>query len=223
MVCPRGHRRRARGRPRDPLRARRLFNPPLEVTLAFLTGYFAFLPVGDRRVRVLAVVTAGVYMGWHTPELTTGDTRLQGAGFWAIFNFLLNALLFGLVGLQLRPILEISTAGRGRSSSAMRRSSGRWSFSSGSSMARPSPTYPGGCPLAFASAILRPHGRSSRSSPGRACESRHARSGARDPVEHGSGAPFPDRSLIIFLAFSVVLATLVVQGLTLPASSGSSV
>ena len=37
------------------------------------------------------------------------------------------------------------------------------------------------------------------------------------PLSTDSGAPFPDRSLIIFLAFSVVLATLVVQGLTLPA------
>jgi CPA1 family monovalent cation:H+ antiporter len=36
------------------------------------------------------------------------------------------------------------------------------------------------------------------------------------PLSTDSGAPFPDRSLIIFLAFSVVLATLVVQGLTLP-------
>jgi NhaP-type Na+/H+ and K+/H+ antiporters len=55
---------------------------------------------------VLAVVTAGVYLGWYTPELTSVETRLTGAGFWAIFNFLLNALLFGLVGLQLQPILD---------------------------------------------------------------------------------------------------------------------
>ena len=55
---------------------------------------------------MLAVVTAGVYMGWYTPELTTVQTRLQGSGFWEILTFLLNALLFGLVGLQLRPILD---------------------------------------------------------------------------------------------------------------------
>ena len=75
--------------------------------IAFLTGYFAFLPAAAIGVSgVLAVVTAGVYMGWHTPELTTVETRLQGARFWAIFIFLLNALLFGLVGLQLQPILD---------------------------------------------------------------------------------------------------------------------
>ena len=85
----------------------RVNNPPLEVTIAFLTGYIAFLPAAALGVSgVLAVVTAGVYMGWHTPELTNVDTRLQGDGFWQIFSFLLNALLFGLVGLQLRPIVD---------------------------------------------------------------------------------------------------------------------
>ena len=66
---------------------------------------------------MLAVVTAGVYMGWYTPELTTVQTRLQGAGFWEILTFLLNVLLFGLVGLQLRPILDaLSGRAAGRSS-----------------------------------------------------------------------------------------------------------
>ena len=86
---------------------RRLDNPPLEVMIAFLTGYFTFLPAAAVGASgVLAVVTAGVYMGWHTPELTTVETRLRERGFWSIFNFLLNALLFGLVGLQLQPILD---------------------------------------------------------------------------------------------------------------------
>src|SRR5207244_7460666 len=86
---------------------RALDNSPLEVTIAFLTGYFAFLPASALGVSgVLAVVTAGVYIGWHTPELTTVQTRLQGQGFWDILTFLLNVLLFGLVGLQLRPILS---------------------------------------------------------------------------------------------------------------------
>src|SRR4029077_17717160 len=50
---------------------RPLDNPPVEVTIAFLTGYFAFLPATALGVSgVLAVVTAGLYMGWYTPELT---------------------------------------------------------------------------------------------------------------------------------------------------------
>ena len=86
---------------------RSLDNPPLEVTIAFLTGYLAFLPASAAGVSgVLAVVAAGVYLGWYTPELTTVQTRMQGNGFWEILTFLLNVLLFGLVGLQLRPILD---------------------------------------------------------------------------------------------------------------------
>ena len=64
---------------------------------------------------VLAVVTVGVYVGWYTPELTTVQTRLQGDAVWEILTFMLNALLFGLVGLQLRPILD-SLEGRSTAS-----------------------------------------------------------------------------------------------------------
>ena len=47
----------------------RVNNPPLEITIAFLTGYVAFLPASAIGASgVLAVVTAGVYMGWYTPS-----------------------------------------------------------------------------------------------------------------------------------------------------------
>jgi monovalent cation/hydrogen antiporter len=197
----------------------RVDNPPLEVTIAFMTGYIAFLPAAALGVSgVLAAVTAGVYMGWYTPELTTVDTRLQGAGFWAIFSFLLNALLFGLVGLQLRPILDQL---HGLSWEqllgyaallwvvvvAIRFACGfpiahvpRW-LSRRLRERDPTPPWQfitfigwagmrGGVTLAAALAI---------------------------PLETDAGVPFPDRALIIFLAFSIVLSTLLIQGLSLPA------
>jgi CPA1 family monovalent cation:H+ antiporter len=197
----------------------RVDNPPLEVTIAFLTGYIAFLPAAALGVSgVLAVVTAGVYMGWHTPELTTVDTRLQGDGFWAIFSFLLNALLFGLVGLQLRPIIDqlhglsweqllgyaallwVVVVGIRFACGFPIAHVPRWLSRS---LRERDPTPPwqfitfigwagmrGGVTLAAALAI---------------------------PLETDAGIPFPDRSLIIFLAFSIVLSTLVIQGLSLPA------
>src|SRR5438067_2643333 len=89
---------------------RRLDNPPVEVTIALMTGYLAFIPANAAQASgVLAVVTAGVYLGWHTPELTSFQTRLQGAAVWEIFTFVLNALLFALVGLQLPRILDALT------------------------------------------------------------------------------------------------------------------
>ena len=54
---------------------------------------------------MLAAVTAGIYLGWHTPELTTAQVRLQGIAVWEIVQYMLNALLFVLVGLQL-PVVD---------------------------------------------------------------------------------------------------------------------
>src|ERR671930_985328 len=89
---------------------RRLDNPPVEVTIALMTGYLTFIPAAAAGASgVLAVVTAGVYMGWRTPELTSVQTRLQAAGLWEILAFVINALLFALVGLQLRHILDVLT------------------------------------------------------------------------------------------------------------------
>src|SRR5262249_38209855 len=86
---------------------RRLDHSPTEISIALLSGYLAYLPAEAAGVSaVLAAVTVGIYVGWYTPELTTVQTRLQGEGVWVILVFLLNALLFGLVGLQLRPILD---------------------------------------------------------------------------------------------------------------------
>jgi len=86
---------------------RRIDDPPVEVAIAVLSGYLAYLPAVAAGVSgVLAAVTIGVYMGWHTPELTTERTRLSGDAFWEIFVFLVNALLFVLVGLQLRGIVD---------------------------------------------------------------------------------------------------------------------
>src|SRR5690242_17016697 len=86
---------------------RRLDDPPIEVAIAVLSGYFAYLPAVAMGVSgVLAAVTIGVYMGWHTPELTNERTRLTGDAFWEVLVFLVNALLFGLIGLQLRGILD---------------------------------------------------------------------------------------------------------------------
>ncbi|MFL5951779.1 MAG: cation:proton antiporter, partial [Gaiellaceae bacterium] len=86
---------------------RRVDNPPVEVTLSLMTGYFAFIPAAALSASgVIAVVTAGVYLGWRTPELTSVETRLQGEALWNIVAFVLNALVFALVGLQLSSILD---------------------------------------------------------------------------------------------------------------------
>jgi monovalent cation/hydrogen antiporter len=84
---------------------KRVDDAPTEVAIALLSGYLAYLPASAIGVSgVLAAVTIGVYMGWYTPELTNVQTRLSGNAFWEILVFLVNALLFALVGLQLHAI-----------------------------------------------------------------------------------------------------------------------
>src|SRR5262249_20227312 len=197
---------------------RPLDNPPLEITIAFLTGYFAFLPASAADVSgVLAVVTAGVYMGWYTPELTTVETRLQGAGFWTIVSFLLNVLLFGLVGLQLRPILD-DLAGHGGWSLVGEAAlivlavivlRFLWVFPTSYALRRlpkglrePVPRPPWQ-PLAFAA------GNGMRGAITIAAA-------LLGPLNTDAGTPLPDRDLVVFFAFTVVLGTLVIQGLSMP-------
>ena len=201
-------------------RVRRLLdNPPLEVTLAFLTGYLAFLPASALDVSgVLAVVTAGVYMGWYTPELTTVQTRLQGRAFWEILTFLLNVLLFGLVGLQLRPILD-SLAHRGTSTLI--------ADASAIVLAVIAVRVLGVFAVTYVPRVLSRRVRERDPYPPWTYPAFISWNGMRGavtiaaallvPLTTDAGTPFPDRDLIVFLAFCVVLATLVVQGLSLPA------
>jgi len=197
---------------------RRLDNPPLEVTIAFLTGYFAFLPASALDLSgVLAVVTAGVYIGWYTPELTTVQTRLQGMAFWEILTFLLNVLLFGLVGLQLQPILDGLSGSSG------------WSLVADAIVIVLAVVVVRIVWVYIATYVPRwvvPGLRARDPSPPWRYPAFIAWNGMRGaitiaaallvPLETDAGTPFPGRDLILFFAFAVVLATLVVQGLTLP-------
>src|SRR5919197_1342942 len=193
----------------------RIDNPPVEVTIALMTGYLAFIPANAAGASgVLAVVTAGIYLGWRTPELTSVQTRLQGQAVWEILTFVINALVFALVGLQLSRILDALTglsAGRLTLYAVLvigtvvltrifwlpilsylpRRLFGR---------GMPAPLEQtmviswsgmrGAVSLAAALAI---------------------------PLTTHAGRQFPQRDLIVFLTFAVILGTLVVQGLSLPA------
>lgn len=86
---------------------RRLDDPQIEIVLSLVTGYAAYLPAEWVEASgVLAAVTAGLFVGWRAPELASPATRLLGFSFWEVLTYLLNALLFILVGLQLHPILS---------------------------------------------------------------------------------------------------------------------
>jgi CPA1 family monovalent cation:H+ antiporter len=197
---------------------RRLDNPPLEVLIAFLTGYFAFLPANAVGASgVLAVVTAGIYMGWYTPELTTVESRLQGRAFWSIFTFIMNALLFGLVGLQLQPILDRL------SGFTTPQLLGYAAAVAGVVIAT---RIVWAIPLTYLPRFLFPKIRQRDPYPPWQQPAFVCWTGMRGavtlaaalaiPLTTDSGRAFANRDLIVFLAFSVVFATLVIQGLSMP-------
>ncbi len=81
---------------------RRIEDTPVEITISLATGYAAYLPAEAIGVSgVLAAVTAGIYLGWKAPEIASVTQRLQGRPVWELLQFLLNAVLFVLIGLQL--------------------------------------------------------------------------------------------------------------------------
>jgi monovalent cation/hydrogen antiporter len=195
----------------------RLDNPPLEITISVLSGYFAYLPAHALDVSgVLAAVAAGIYLGWHTLELTSAQTRLQGIAVWEIVFILLNGLLFALIGLQL-PVIVDALSGYSAGELAL------WATAVTGVViaARFAFIFPG----VFVARILR-RGLSDWAAKPWKGATIVAWSGMRGavslaaalaiPLATDAGEPFPNRELIIFLTFAVILGTLVIQGLSLP-------
>jgi monovalent cation/hydrogen antiporter len=197
---------------------RRLDDPPLSILLTVLVGYVAFAVCeGIGASGVLAVVSAGLYFGWRSNEVLDADIRLNAVAFWQVLVFALNAILFILLGLQFPGIVDgvaeqFSTAeivGYGALVAgvviAVRMA---WQFLP-SALERVVPA---------AGAIATGTDWRERVVIGwsgmRGAVSLAAALAL--PLELDSGAEFATRDLIIYLTVAVILATLVLQGLTLP-------
>jgi CPA1 family monovalent cation:H+ antiporter len=89
----------------------RLDDPPVQVTISLLTPFAAYVLADRLGVSgILAVVTAGVYLGWRSPEITTARMRLLVRPVWETIGFVLNGFIFILIGLQLPDVLEAVSA-----------------------------------------------------------------------------------------------------------------
>ena len=86
---------------------RHLDDAPIEITITLLTPFAAYLLAETAHVSgVLATLSAGLYLSRHSSRFFSSTTRLQADAVWNVLTFLLNGLLFLLIGLQLRHILE---------------------------------------------------------------------------------------------------------------------
>ncbi|HEY2459657.1 MAG TPA: Na+/H+ antiporter [Candidatus Acidoferrum sp.] len=199
---------------------RYLDDGPIEITLSILVPYVAYLAAEEAKASgVLAVVACGLYLSRRSNSLFSPAVRLETFGFWNAFTFLLNGLVFVLIGLQLPFVLA-----------GIRDYSFRdlvlfgVFFSLLVIALRLLWIFPG----AYVSNFIRRrifHQKEPLPSP-RAIfvvgwtgmRGVIALAAALSlPLTLGDGSPFPQRNLIIFLTFCVILVTLVLQGLTLPA------
>lgn len=193
---------------------------PIEITISIMVPYAAYLAAEAIHASgVLAVVACGLYLGRASAHFFSAAVRIQANAVWGVFTFLLNGFVFVLIGLQLPVVRE-----------------GIKSFSSGELLLygglfsalvivlRLFWVFPGAA-LAYwiRRKVLHQH---EKRPPFRqtfvlgwtGMRGVIALAAALSlPEKLEDGSPFPQRNLIIFLTFSVILVTLVLQGLTLPA------
>jgi monovalent cation/hydrogen antiporter len=194
-------------------------DPKVELTLSMITPFLAFWPpehLGGSGV--LATVTAGLYMSWNGLRLISAETRLQGIFFWDFFIYLIEGLVFLSTGLEARPLiagiheyLPIELVVPAFVVTAVvivarfvwvfpATYLQRWLFPA---IKRRDPAPPWQWPFVLGFTGVR--GIVSLAA------------ALAIPIATAAGEPFPDRDLILFLTFCVILITLVGQGLLLPA------
>lgn len=194
-----------------------LCDPVIEVTLTFLTPFASYLLAEHFHVSgVLAVVSTGLYLSFRSGEIFSHQSRIMAYGVWDVVVYILNSLIFVLIGLQLRGVAE------GIRDYAV------------SSLA----LY--GLVISFVviavrfvwvvPAALLPRWLSRRIRETEPFDPRNmvvfGWAGMRGvvsmaaalalPLTLADGTAFPHRNLIIYLSFCVILSTLVLLGLTLP-------
>jgi monovalent cation/hydrogen antiporter len=192
---------------------------PIEIVISILIPYTAYLAAEVAHASgVMAVVTCGLYLSRQSSHLFSASVRLQTRAVWDSLTFAINGLVFVLIGLQLPYVLA-----------GIREYGARqlvWYgvlFSVIVIVLRLLWMYPGAYLAYFIRLqILHQHNM---------CPSAKqifvvGWTGMRGvialaaaislPEALANGSEFPQRNLIVFLTFSVIFVTLVLQGLTLP-------
>jgi CPA1 family monovalent cation:H+ antiporter len=191
---------------------RRLDDPLLENALSLLTPFAAYLPAEALHASgVLSVVVVGLYIGRRSPVLLSSSTRLQGQALWSMITFLLEGLVFALIGLQLPTVvdglsgrrpLEVALAA-GAVVLAVVLTRFAWVF-----------------PATYLPRRLSRRIREKDPAPPWQAPAVISWAGMRGVVSLAAAfalpTDMPGRELILFVTFVVILATLLLQGLSLP-------
>jgi len=87
-----------------------LQDTPVEMTISLLTPYAAFLPAERFGASaVIATVTTGLWLGQRGSHIMGADARLTGRALWDTITFLLNGFVFIVMGLEVPLLLRTLT------------------------------------------------------------------------------------------------------------------
>lgn len=192
--------------------------PVVETTLTFLTPFAGYLIAEEWHVSgVLAVLASGLYLTLRSSEFLSRQAHLQALNVWNVVVFLLNSIVFVLMGLQLRRILQHNA---GHSLAEL------LTYGAIVSIAVVLIRFVWVFPAAYVPRWLSPDLRRREPIVSARLLTIISWTGMRGvlslatalalPLTLGNGAVFPERDLIIFITYSVIFTTLVVQGLLLP-------
>ena len=185
------------------------------IAMTLLTPFAVYLPAEHLHVSgVLAAVTCGLWMGNHAKSVFADELLSEGRSVWQTVEFLLNALIFVAVGFQLPAVLE--SLGDGHTVWRLTRDAAI--VSATVVVARLVWMFPG----AYLPRLFDRHALGQTvDMPSWRLVTVVAWAGMRGVVSLAAAialpADFPERDRILFLTFWVIFATLVGQGLTLPA------
>lgn len=193
-------------------------DPTIHTIVSLLTPYAAYLVAERLHVSgVLAVVAAGLYAGWHDTRNMTVATRRHAWEVWAMLLYVFNSLAFILLGLQLKSVV-------GSLSSRSWSELGLYAFALYLTITalRLVWVYPGAyLPLILFRRIREREGwhnpRSIFLVGWAGLRGSVTLAAALSlPFVQADGRFFPERDLILFLAASTIVLTLLINGLTLP-------
>src|SRR5437588_8378654 len=183
---------------------------------SLLTPYIAYFSGDKLHVSgILAVVIAGIYYGWQAPRILRGRMRLQALPVWDMVVFVLNGVLFMLIGLQLPAVVRSLPANSAAQASklavlvlaAIVLVRFAWMFGAAYLPRLLSRTFRHETPAPWQhTALIAWTGM-------RGADSLAA--ALAIPFALPNGQPFPGRDLILLLTFCVIFGTLVSQGLSL--------
>jgi Na+/H+ antiporter len=195
---------------------KRLDDPPVQTLFSLLTPYVAYFSGENLHVSgILAVVIAGIYVGWRAPRILSGRMRLQAYPVWEMVTFILNGILFMLIGLELPLVMRALAPGTATRAAQlaiffvlmMVLVRFAWVFGATYLPRLLSPTFRRKNPATWQqTAFIAWTGMRGADSLAGALAI---------PLVLANGQPFPGRELILLLTFCVIFATLVLQGLTL--------